>query len=1566
MRARHPKLHGLTLALVSALAGMAASPASAAVCTWNTTNGNWATIVDWTLCATGNGNPVQSPGGADTAIILSTGVVSVTSAQAINTLNNAGSVSVANNVAFSLNARTAAASIFGGGELVLGGPGSRLFMEGSFNTTLASGSTVRGAGQIGQAVFQSGAASTRFINQGAVAGDVAGQSLILLPVANAGSYSNEGLFEARNGGTLDLQARVIQSTSGLISAQNGSVVVLAGARVEGGTLSSAGTGVLRASGSGSNALSATTLSGVLDMTTIANARMLVQDGLSFSAGAVNIGSSGALSFDSRGPSAAVQAIGGTGTINLAGGRIFIEGGGQTTLGSNIIIRGSGVIGQGIFQTGNHLLINNGLISADVSGQTLQILPPANGSQAVQNIGILEATGGGRLLLSANITAAGGSQLRAAAGSTIEQNGVTVTGTVNTSGGGVFAANASGSNRLSNVTLNGVLDMTSIATSRELVSDGLMLNGSINIGSSGALSFDSRGPAAAIQTIGGTGTINMAGGRIYIEGAGQTTLGSNMIIRGSGVIGQGVVQTGNHLLINNGLISADVSGQTLQIVPPANGTVQALQNNGILEATGGGKLLLSANIDGAPGSQLRAAAGSTIEQGGVTVTGTINTSGGGVFAANASGSNRLSNVTLNGVLDMTSLANSREQVSNGLILNGSVNIANGGALTFDSRSPAAAAQIIGGSGTINLAAGTIFFEGAGQTALGSNIGIRGSGNIGQAVAVTGSHLLINDGSISADVAGQTLQILAIANGGQAVQNNGSLQASNGGRLLISTGVAGGAASSFNVASGSSIVQNGVTFSGVVNQTGTGAISVTFNGNNRLEAVSFNGVLDMSSLANSRQQVSGGLALNGRINIGNGGALSFDSRGPAPANQAVSGIGTVALTSGTLYFEGAGQTTWGSGITVRGSGNIGQAVAATGAHTLVNNGTLLADGGTLNVLPIANIGGISGSGTLQVAGGTLNLATGMATTQGRVLMGATGTLSTGNQNITLNTDYINDQASNGNSFARRAGITGTGLILAGGNATQAITGAGVSNGTTANATLTIGNVRVGSTTFNYQLANTGTTGPTLRGAIQTNVNGGDLTDGRLSGAGVTASNYSTGAPGSNSGNLGVSFAVASAGAIAPLTGQVLNFTSNFSNIAAQKLNIVVGTGAAAYNAAVGAATPTPVILAAQRVGGSLSQALTVANTAPAGAFSEDLSATFVNATGGATNNSGSRNNILAGTNNTGTGSMTVGVDTITSGAKSGTVVLAYQSTGAVNSVSNGLGTLSVGNQTTNVSGNVYAPAVAPLTLPAVNFGTVRVGTVVTPLTVTAANSANGALNDTLRASLSGGALPFTASGTAASIAAGNSDSTSMTVALNTSTADVFSSNATVTFTSQNPEMIDLALGTPNVALNATVNNLAASSLAKTGGAGGFIGGGTSYTLNFGTILEGSGIVSTGLSLSNIAGGPADALAGSFILTALAGTPFSAISGFSSFTGVAAGGSLAGGMLVGFNTDTLGAFSSSITFNPLSTNLSQADLTLAAVTLNLEGSVVAIPEPGTWALWLAGLALMSQLVRRRVRQA
>ncbi|HPP82388.1 MAG TPA: choice-of-anchor D domain-containing protein, partial [Rubrivivax sp.] len=328
-------------------------------------------------------------------------------------------------------------------------------------------------------------------------------------------------------------------------------------------------------------------------------------------------------------------------------------------------------------------------------------------------------------------------------------------------------------------------------------------------------------------------------------------------------------------------------------------------------------------------------------------------------------------------------------------------------------------------------------------------------------------------------------------------------------------------------------------------------------------------------------------------------------------------------------------------------------------LTNNGRISADvaGGTLAINAPGNYGSLQGSGTLQVAGGTLALNAGAAQ-QGQLVIGAAGTLVLPS-NLTLSGDYTNVQAFSGNSFDRRAGVSGAGQILAGGDVKQAITGANVTNGNTANATLTINNVRVGSNTFNYQVGNAGTTGPTLRGAIQTAVNGGNLSDARLSGSGVTAANYNAGGPGANSGNLSVVFNAASAGVLAPLSSQVLNLRSNFDNIADQKLAIVLAGGAAAYNTAVGAATPTPVTIANQRVGGSAGQTLTVANTAAAGNYSEDLRASFGASSGAATHNGGIANQVVAGTSDS--SAMKVGVDTSSAGAKSGTVTLNYQTTG-----------------------------------------------------------------------------------------------------------------------------------------------------------------------------------------------------------------------------------------------------------------------------------------------------------------
>ena len=232
-------------------------------------------------------------------------------------------------------------------------------------------------------------------------------------------------------------------------------------------------------------------------------------------------------------------------------------------------------------------------------------------------------------------------------------------------------------------------------------------------------------------------------------------------------------------------------------------------------------------------------------------------------------------------------------------------------------------------------------------------------------------------------------------------------------------------------------------------------------------------------------------------------------------------------------------------------------------------------------------------------------------------------------------------------------------------------------------------------------------------------------------------------------------------------------------------------------------------------------------------------------------------------------------------------------------------SLGSVNVDLTGRIYAPAVAQVDTPTVNFGIVRVGDVVTARTVSVGNSASGALTDTLTGNLTGGSVPFTAAGSFSGLAAGAGNSSALTVALNTATAGVFCSNAALAFTSQNPDLADLNLPGGTVALSAQVNRLAQAALAQIGGAGTLAGAGTSYTLNFGTYVEGSGSFAASLSLGNIAAAPADDLNGSFDLSGIgAGSAFTLV-GFNGFSGLAAGNSLAGGLSVSFTSGAPGSF-------------------------------------------------------------
>ncbi|HYP68750.1 MAG TPA: choice-of-anchor D domain-containing protein, partial [Thiobacillaceae bacterium] len=449
------------------------------------------------------------------------------------------------------------------------------------------------------------------------------------------------------------------------------------------------------------------------------------------------------------------------------------------------------------------------------------------------------------------------------------------------------------------------------------------------------------------------------------------------------------------------------------------------------------------------------------------------------------------------------------------------------------------------------------------------------------------------------------------------------------------------------------------------------------------------------------------------------------------------------------------------------NLGTYNKTANTTTTVDLGVVFNNSGivNLNAGVMDFVSGTQGpTGTIQVASGA-TFQQEAASTVGNMI--TAGTLALSNRNLTVFIDYNNANFGVGNSFNPRANVTGTGLILAAPNVAQVVTGMGVTNGGTTTPTLTIGNVHVGANTFNYQIANTGTTGPALRGALQTAVNSGNITDARLSGSGVTASNFGPVATGANTGNLGVTFTAASAGALAPLSGQVVHIINNFDNVADQNLSIVLGAGAAAYNLAAASATPNPVNFGNVRVGTATDQALSITNTAPNDGFSEKLNAS-ISTNGAPVTASGSFN--LLGPQATDNTSLHVGIDTSSAGAKSGSATIALVSDGTGTS---GLGTTSLTSQTVNVSGNVYQVAQGQLNTAPLSFGTVQVGQTVQQ-TLSISNVATGPagfvedLNASFGNSTGTGAGAISGTGSISGLVAGGTNSNTMVVNVNTSGA------------------------------------------------------------------------------------------------------------------------------------------------------------------------------------------------------
>jgi hypothetical protein len=695
-----------------------------------------------------------------------------------------------------------------------------------------------------------------------------------------------------------------------------------------------------------------------------------------------------------------------------------------------------------------------------------------------------------------------------------------------------------------------------------------------------------------------------------------------------------------------------------------------------------------------------------------------------------------------------------------------------------------------------------------------------------------------------------------------------------------------------------------------------------------------------------QVDGGGGANTILQIGNSLSLS----GGGTVNL------SVASGGGNAFLRGSGVTLTNVDNTIQGAGNIGDSGALAlvnqakvdanatgqtlgiggGGGSITNNGTFAANnGGTLALAaPVTN------TGTIHAINGTINANGGFTGTTGTAQIDAAGTLSIGANstvgtltqngslalganNITVSNDYSNANFGSGNSFDKRAGVTGTGQILAAGPNPanmQVITGADVSNGTTATPTLALGNVHVGDSTT-YQIANQGTAAnPSLRGAIQTSVNGGNITPGLLSGTGVTAQNFGPVAPASAAGNFTVT--AASAGS---LSGQAIHIANNFGNVPEQTLNITGAAYALASPTVTSSLTPQ-FNFGVVQVGQTINDPLTIKNVQVANnaAFQEGLSATFgTPTTNFLTTNGGTITNLAPGAIDN--SSLVVSLHPTGTGTVSGTVPLTLTSVAVPGT---GLSNTDLSqnlNYVWQFSGTVVNPANPSITPTTINFGNVRINTL-QQQALNISNIAGTPPQASLDAQISAVGPATSNNGTISLLAPGSQDTTSLIAGLSTTAAGAQTGTATVALQSNS---------TPNGCTSNCTVNLSPQNIAVQGNVYRL----ANPALNTSSVAlaarVGDPSPSGAVSLSNSSPDIyTEGLKASF-----GSSPSTAFTPSGSITNLAAQGTDNGTLKVALNTGTAGTFSGPLAVNFTSTGAgtdNAPDVSAGSGNVALSGNV------------------------------
>jgi len=612
---------------------------------------------------------------------------------------------------------------------------------------------------------------------------------------------------------------------------------------------------------------------------------------------------------------------------------YIVNNGATTLTQDVghIIRG----------TGNLYvpLINNGIVRADVPGRTLQLL-----STTKTNNNILTATNGATMQISGVAVPQGPSGQIIADGGTVLLIGDTITGgTISTLNGGTTRI-PSGSGTFINVA--SIAGPFLIDNNNGLfVTGGLNHTGTITLNTTAGpngtqIRFDNSATLSGNSSIllnANAGSLDTA----YLVNNGPVTVTQDA---GHQIHGTGNIYVG---LINNGTIDSDVSGRTLQLLGSAK------TNNNLITVSPGAAPQIT-NIVLTQGSS-----GRIVNTGGtVTLPGT--TINGGTIESSAGGIGRVTG----GSTTFTNLVNliGPFTIDNNLLLDINGNLNHDDVITLNQTAGPNATQIrfnttssITGPGRIVLNANagsldTSYLINNGPITMTQTSGhlIRGTGNIYVP--------LINNGSIVADVAGRTLQLL---NG--AKTNNTTMTAVNGATLgvlnctLTQAPGASMAATASNLSFSGATVNNGMA--ALIAASGAGntitLASSTINGGS-IESTggATNRVTGGTTLANltrllgpttidnnSAMFLSGDLTHDAPLTVNtsagpNGTQIRFDTSCALSGNTEIFlNANAGSLDTAYLINNGPSIVTQSAGHTIRGTGNI--------YVNVVNNGEIRAD-------------------------------------------------------------------------------------------------------------------------------------------------------------------------------------------------------------------------------------------------------------------------------------------------------------------------------------------------------------------------------------------------------------------------------------------------------------------------------------------------------------------------------------------------------------------------------------------------------------------------------------------------